>query len=612
MRTAIQYVRFSSKPQELGDSERRQVEAGRAWAAANGYQYRQMVDRGLSAYHGDHLTKGLLGSFLVEVRARRVETGSVLIVEALDRLSRQKIVDALFLVLDILRHGVAIHDLFANKTYTAQEEIAGLLQIALTSSAGHGESSNKATRVREAWDGIRKAAATGRPVTATIPYGYAIEGRVRSATGKITAPGKFVVDEAKARVVRAIFRLTAEGWSQNGIARFLNGGRHSGAQERRYSQQQRRRMPVPDDLGFKVPVPAPARRMKKVPAWSQATIRFMLRNRSYLGEYQPCTGNVARGTRVPAGDVIRTYYPVIIDQTLWDRAHRSTAGAAAKGRKPHRMGPTNLLTGINRCGHCSTPGTVSIKQSLRSAPRKFICRKGRDGTGICVYREILAAPVERGILAALRQHVDPARMLQTIEASDAASDLVAERDALKAEIKRLSKEASATEGWAISNRVVGAILEKAMADVERVRGEAEGATRRLEAVERELAGLSEVASSLTQVVFDLDRLIPYAAGDPLPVQVASPIVGKVPQVLAEAEARRALGEEQRDAVRVELKMVLAKVVREVRVDCVSGTWELDLVDGQTIKGMAKEDEAVDSFRLLADPASLGDSVLGPT
>lgn len=47
MRTAIQYVRFSSKPQELGDSERRQVDAGQAWAVANGFAYRQIVDRGL-------------------------------------------------------------------------------------------------------------------------------------------------------------------------------------------------------------------------------------------------------------------------------------------------------------------------------------------------------------------------------------------------------------------------------------------------------------------------------------------------------------------------------------------------------------------------------------
>ena len=53
-----------------------------------------MRDEGLSAFHQKHVTKGALGTFLAAVEAGKVPPGSVLIVEALDRLSRANPMDA--------------------------------------------------------------------------------------------------------------------------------------------------------------------------------------------------------------------------------------------------------------------------------------------------------------------------------------------------------------------------------------------------------------------------------------------------------------------------------------------------------------------------------------
>src|SRR5262245_19340268 len=89
---AYSYIRFSRPEQSLGDSERRQVDAARAYAARKGLDFDetlQLVDRGRSGYKGDHRTKGVLGKFLKAVEAGDVPAGSILIVENLDRLSRE-------------------------------------------------------------------------------------------------------------------------------------------------------------------------------------------------------------------------------------------------------------------------------------------------------------------------------------------------------------------------------------------------------------------------------------------------------------------------------------------------------------------------------------------
>ena len=65
MPTAISYIRFSSKPQEEGDSTRRQEKLTAAWVAANpDYELADIrYDRGLSASKGKHL-EGNLGKTL--------------------------------------------------------------------------------------------------------------------------------------------------------------------------------------------------------------------------------------------------------------------------------------------------------------------------------------------------------------------------------------------------------------------------------------------------------------------------------------------------------------------------------------------------------------------
>src|SRR4051812_18370777 len=99
--TAYSYVRFSSPEQAKGDSRRRQEEVRDAWIAKAGATLDtelSLRDEGVSAFSGGHRTnpdRHALAAFLELVKRGRIQRGSYLIVESLDRLSREHIMPAL-------------------------------------------------------------------------------------------------------------------------------------------------------------------------------------------------------------------------------------------------------------------------------------------------------------------------------------------------------------------------------------------------------------------------------------------------------------------------------------------------------------------------------------
>lgn len=90
------YLRFSSPQQAAGDSVRRQTAAAIDWCRRNKIELDTSLslrDEGVSAYRGkrrENPDTHALAGFLQAVRLGRVPNGSYLIVESLDRLSREK------------------------------------------------------------------------------------------------------------------------------------------------------------------------------------------------------------------------------------------------------------------------------------------------------------------------------------------------------------------------------------------------------------------------------------------------------------------------------------------------------------------------------------------
>jgi Recombinase len=108
------------------------------------------------------------------------------------------------------------------------------------------------------------------------------------------------------------------------------------------------------------------------PKWDQSTIHNMLCNRATIGEYQPkrFAGNHAvPRKRIPAGDIVKNYYPAVIDEALFKAAqearHRNrTSGRGRKGRLV-----SNLFGKLPKCAYCDAP----VKFYSNGSGKSLIC-----------------------------------------------------------------------------------------------------------------------------------------------------------------------------------------------------------------------------------------------
>jgi DNA invertase Pin-like site-specific DNA recombinase len=285
---AYSYIRFSSPQQAEGDSLRRQTEAAAAWCQRYGVRLdtgTTFRDLGKSAYLGEHRRnpdRNALAAFLKLVHEGRVAKGAYLIIENLDRLSREHERAALRLWLDILDAGVSIVQLSPEVIFRhEQSDMFDVMRAIMELSRGHGESKVKSERVGAAWkEKKRQAANGGGPITTQCPAWLRVDG------------GKFKVIAERAAAVRRIFELAADGHGMLAIVHRLT------------------------EEG--VPPIGWARR------WTKSYVALLLRSRECLGEYHPT--KVAKGkANVPDGPPVLGYYPAVVSEQQWQRARAAVA-----------------------------------------------------------------------------------------------------------------------------------------------------------------------------------------------------------------------------------------------------------------------------------------------
>ena len=305
--TAYSYIRFSSAAQERGDSLRRQTQGTDDFVQRKGYVLDttlHLQDLGISAFRGANVREGALGAFLEAVRQGRVEPGSVLVVESLDRLTRDQLSEALALFMDILRADVRIATLTPEREYSrgSLNDIGSLLEPLIIFMRAHEESKTKSERLEKAWSAKRDRLQK-EVLTSKCPKWCQVKA---DRTG-------FVLIPDHAATVRTIFQWAAGGLGVNAITRKLNQS-------------------VPP-IGDK-------------DSWHRSYVLKILRNRSVLGEYQPHKGH-SGPNRKPIGKPIPNYYPAVIDEPLFYsvqaalKSRRTMAGRAGKS-------VPNLFTGMIR------------------------------------------------------------------------------------------------------------------------------------------------------------------------------------------------------------------------------------------------------------------------
>lgn len=316
MKKAYFYTRMSSLEQKTGDSKRRQSEAATNYAIRKKLVIVERYDDILSAYMGKNVEFGALSAFIEAVKDKKIERGSVLIVESIDRLSRQTVDKALSLFLQLIGYGIKLVTLSPEEEYS-EKSLANPYQLVgalFVMARAHEESKMKGTRLQAAWVAKRrKARAEGKVTTKRVPGWLQVEG------------GKVVVVEDRAEVVREIFIRSRDGWGAYSIAKTLN---------------QRNVVPWGKPKGE-----------AKTSVWRESYIKKILSSRTVLGEYQPHTVQVvdSKQVRTPDGDPLVGYYPAVISVELYQEtaAALSARSLVGRGRKGGRY--ANLFTGLLRC-----------------------------------------------------------------------------------------------------------------------------------------------------------------------------------------------------------------------------------------------------------------------
>jgi len=359
---AYSYLRFSTPEQALGDSRRRQIDLAVKYAAAHGLELdgRSYADLGVSAYRGRNAATGGLKQFLDAVEDRVISEGAYLLVENLDRITRNQIIPAQTLFLQILDAGITIVTLADQRSYSRESVNANptdLIISILSMIRGNEESAMKAQRVRAAWDAKRKR-ATREPLTAKAPAWLRLDYNDKKSS-------HWTVLEERAEVVRRIFRMAEKGIGQETIAATLN----------------------------KEAVPTFGRGKM----WHRSFIKKLLDSDAVVGTFTPHTiSHETSGKRVRTpGKPIPDYYPRVIDRELFENIRAMRLDGRRQPSTKGTRRPVHILSGIARCGRCGGSMTRVYKGRKGGKP-KLVCMAAKVRAG-CVYESVNVEDVERAI-----------------------------------------------------------------------------------------------------------------------------------------------------------------------------------------------------------------------
>lgn len=448
------YLRFSTPEQARGDSLRRQTTSAEAWCADRGLALDDtltMRDLGVSAFKGRHAQFGALKAFLDAVEGDRVERGSVLLVESLDRLSREAVLDAAARLFDLIRAGITVVTLSDGQEYSErrlrQDWTPLVISLAVMARA-HDESRIKSERVGKAWAQKRIRAATERQAQTAICPGW-----IKLVGGPRT--GHYELIPERAEIVRSIFSDTIGGLGRRAIAQTLNARR----------------------------VPTWGVGKKKGVRWHDSYIQKVLGNPATYGVGEPL-GRIAGGDGSAPTEPIEAYYPAAIDEETY---YAAQAAARARGTGSGKPGThRNLLRGIARCARCGS-AMIIVDKGARSSGPKLICGAAHASAG-CDHRSYYPyASLEATTIWGLgnkRQQLVLAAVDTTAALVDERAAAVAKREALQLRLSNLVELVAAGGG--------GAMVAGQTRDLQSAIDEA-GVT--IETIDRELGAAKATSST---------------------------------------------------------------------------------------------------------------------
>ncbi|MBM1169863.1 recombinase family protein [Microvirga arabica] len=324
MPDAYSYVRFSTPAQMQGDSLRRQTKRSDDFAKKHGLTIvRNYHDLGVSGFRGKNREIGQLGAFLDAVKDGRIKRGSWLLVESLDRLSRDTVVEALPGFLAILKQGIIVATIQDERIYDeiSVQDGMQLMGSLIVMSRAHEESRRKADLTKENWKTRREKGKKQALCPAWL---------------RLLSDGQtYECIPERVKILEEIFQMCVDGMGSYTIAKILN---------------ERGVDPFSKKLDGK------PRAGKEARGWHAGSVLDLLTHRGVLGELHIFHREGAK--KFPSDQPpIKNWYPAVIDEALFLRAQAARRKGRSKGRKGHTW--ENLFQGIGHCNHCQGPMLIT-------------------------------------------------------------------------------------------------------------------------------------------------------------------------------------------------------------------------------------------------------------
>lgn len=367
---AYSYVRFSTPQQAQGDSLRRQTEKAERYAVEHGLTLDtdlKMTDAGVSAFRGKNATTGALGGFLSAVESGYVQSGSYLLIENIDRLSRDHVLEASTLFSRLILAGIVIVTLTNGEVYSRQrlnEDPYAMMMIVLEQIRANQENVRKSQLIGDAKARKKQQlvanGVNGKPYTRQTPAW--ITWSDESKTYELLPD--------RAAIIREIFERTDAGDGIDRIAKDLN---HRGV----------------DTWGG-------SRGQRKANHWRGSYMRKILMSSAPIGSFTPHTTEHDEITRArrdkPMDPIVNMFPKAVVDEELYWRVHRRFATTAPRGKNA-RHDPKSIVAGIVCCATCGNTVTRVSKGNYVY----LVCSRANMRAQGCKYLAVPYATIEKAL-----------------------------------------------------------------------------------------------------------------------------------------------------------------------------------------------------------------------
>ena len=339
---AYSYIRMSTDIQIKGDSLRRQLSLSEKYSNQHGLELVQTLqDLGVSAYQGKNSKGGALGVFIDALEASKIPKGSYLLVESLDRLSRESVLVAFKQFTSILEFGVTIVTLSDGQVYT-HERISNDIGQLFTSLGimlrANEESRIKSDRLKASWEN-KRSNLNNKIYTSVAPAWLVYNDKKKS----------FVVNERIAKTVRKVFEMSIQGYGNFAICGYLN-----------------------KNIETYPPI-------TKVKGWHKSYIQKTLNNIAVFGAFQ--AHKTLNGVRVKTGDIVRNYYPIVVSEEDFNLSQARVAQRKINGAGRKGLRFSNIFMRMVRCGNCGAVVGYSDKGDPPKGGKYLHCSNAERSHG---------------------------------------------------------------------------------------------------------------------------------------------------------------------------------------------------------------------------------------